>query len=41
MLVKNGIGGTDRLLTPGAGFNPQLLTLNQEACHAAHARIAR
>ena len=41
MLVHNGIGGVDRLITPAGGYNPQLLTLNREACHAAHAYHAR
>jgi len=41
MLVRNGIGGPDRLITPAGGYNPQLLTLNRKACHAAHAFHAR
>ena len=35
VLVRNGIGNVEHLLTPGGGFNPQLLTINEAICHAA------
>jgi len=36
VLERDGIAGADRIISPGNGYNPQLLTLDKSVCHAAH-----
>jgi len=36
VLERNGILGAERVISPGNDYNPQLISLDRAACHAAH-----